>query len=610
MKVTYWAVLCAATAMLTPRPSDACGGFFCGPPPDDPDLPRPVYQTGELVLFVEGPDEVEAHIQIQYAGVANDFSWVVPVQVVPEIDFGSDEAFFALAGGTAPVYASTQSSHDCPRCLPCYAGDADADTDGDTDGDTDYDSDSGTGSGGGGVQIIDSGIVGPFETVTLASDDTTALTTWLSDNGYDIPDTAFPIIDSYVAANFYFVGLKLTKDAETGDLRPIVLRMQGAGLTPCVPLRLTAIAAAQDMPVRVWTLADDRAVSTNFQEVVPNDFFLHFPQGTETPDEILAAAIDEAGGRGFAVDYAGDDGFFDVAMDTRRYDTDSLATLDDPVAFVDGMTAQGFTQSRLVLSLLREFIPRPASVPAEVDDSTFYECLDCDDPGCVDCYEDDIAGQPFDPVAFAAALQENVVRPISDLSNLAATRSYLTALRSVISPGEMTEDPEFAFRSDLPRVGRVRSASRTIECQGSILPDDDYDSYVTPEGIRADRNRTGVIPPSYRSMPSLLRSFVRDGEGDELSLEQTDEIEAALSTSIPDPIALADDTACECGRSDGRDGGGDADADADTDSDGDGDAAVNTGGGSLCAMAPGRAGPGGVLCVAIALGFAVARRKT
>ncbi len=582
-----WSILALvfACALVGPREAEACGGFFCDspppdPPPDEPDLPLPVYQTGELVLFVADETQVEAHIQIQYAGEANEFSWVVPVQAVPEIDFGSDEAFFALAAQTTPSFPIDNRRAGCPTCLDCpiednyyYGGDTDSDMDADVDTDADSDAD---GDGGEEVHILDSGVVGPFETVTLASDDAAALTTWLSDNGYVIPETAYPIIDSYVSAGFYFVGLKLTKDATTGDLRPIVLRMTGANLTPCVPLRLTAIAAAQEMPVRVWVLGDQRAVSTNYHDVEVND--LPAAAGFEGYDPLVSRAIDEAGGRGFVTEYAGDSIGVTIEINPSQFNTSTLETISDPAQFLDAMVSQGFTQSRLVLGLLRQYIPKPEGL--DVSDATFYECLECDvyygyDAGCTECYEDDIVGQPFDPVGFASALEENIVRPMRELHAQFRAHPYLTALHGTMSPNEMTVDPEFAYRSDLPPVAAARPAIRTEQCRGSIAEGDDYTQMSTAAGLVA----------SYRSLdanqPALLRAYLRDGGDDELVMDQEDDILEVANGAIPEAVAISDDVYCECGRSDGRDQASNPQSRG-----GDGDAGSRDGG-SLCAAAPG-----------------------
>src|SRR5262245_9121777 len=83
-----------------PRIAEACGGTFC----DNGPMPMPVDQTGENVAFVMLKDQVEAHIQIQYRGEAPKFSWVVPVQSLPEVEVGSQGLFDKLLQATVPVY--------------------------------------------------------------------------------------------------------------------------------------------------------------------------------------------------------------------------------------------------------------------------------------------------------------------------------------------------------------------------------------------------------------------------------------------------------------------------------------------------------------------------
>jgi len=52
--------------VATPRDASACGGTFCDTGP----RAMPVDQTGENIIFVMEPGQVEAHIQIQYRGDA------------------------------------------------------------------------------------------------------------------------------------------------------------------------------------------------------------------------------------------------------------------------------------------------------------------------------------------------------------------------------------------------------------------------------------------------------------------------------------------------------------------------------------------------------------
>src|SRR5205809_388416 len=82
----------ALAGVSAPRVAKACGGTFC----DNGPKPMPVDQTGENIAFVMLPGMVEAHIQIQYKGEAAKFSWVLPVQALPEVEVGSQGLFDKL----------------------------------------------------------------------------------------------------------------------------------------------------------------------------------------------------------------------------------------------------------------------------------------------------------------------------------------------------------------------------------------------------------------------------------------------------------------------------------------------------------------------------------
>src|SRR5689334_14688664 len=90
----------AATWGSATRDAHACGGTFCDSGPRF----MSVDQTGENILFVMQPGKVEAHIQIQYKGDAPHFSWVLPVQALPDFSVGSEALFTRLLQATVPSY--------------------------------------------------------------------------------------------------------------------------------------------------------------------------------------------------------------------------------------------------------------------------------------------------------------------------------------------------------------------------------------------------------------------------------------------------------------------------------------------------------------------------
>ncbi len=514
-------LLALAAATFAPASADACGGFFCNN--------QPIDQSGEKILFVMDEGHVTAHIQIQYQGTSEQFSWVVPTTVVPEVSVGTDEIFPILSGETQPYVSREYSERNCEDRGGYFgaqdgASDAGAGPDGDIDGDADYD----------GVDIVDSGIVGPFEWVTLDSEDTEALLDWLRENDYVIPEAAYPIVDSYVSADSYFVGLKLTKDSETGDLQPIVLSMDTD--EACVPLRLTAIAATDNMPVYVWFVGRGRAVSTNWPDLVLDDVQLHHPAarggrygyyggyyGNDPYADLVSNAIDAAGGRAFVTDFAGASWPLLRAIDSGRYETSRIAGLTDAQRVMDELSRQGFSASQLLMGILAEFMPVPDGVEAR----DFYNCPSC--------YVDET--YTFDPVGLAQALEDRIAGPLREIESDVARQTHLTRLYTTISPSEMTEDPFFGINRDLPLVDRPREATVIRDCRGTRSDADDFEEITTENGHHFCAALDGTDAPPAPLVERLVQYDV-SGAG-EVVEDNTREIDAAAycgAGGLPPPV--------------------------------------------------------------------------
>jgi hypothetical protein len=406
----------------------------------------PVDQSGEHLLFgIEEDGTVVAHIQIQYQGAAEDFAWVLPLPAEPEVSVGTDEVFRTLRQLTDPRLMVEWTNPDECGYYGYYAPEGDFNGAGLVDGDADQDE---------GVEVLQQGPVGPYDMAVVASDSAEALMTWLTDNDYVIPETSAPAVESYVNDDYVFVALRLQKDRAVGDLQPIVVQFPEEG--PCVPLRLTAIAATPDMPIYAWVLADGRAVSTNFLDVEPNWAAVDWLRGAGNYADVLRRAVDEATGHALVTEYAGAASVLERAFWwENRFDVDALRDLDDPITFVDALIGQGFSGSTELMGLLRTFIRKPDSL-ADVDDQDFYNCLGC--------YAEELAGMDFDPEAFADALQAVIVQPLIDAQALADRHPYLTRLYTAISPEEMTDDPIFRFNMDLGDVSNVHTAEATALC--------------------------------------------------------------------------------------------------------------------------------------------------
>jgi Uncharacterized protein conserved in bacteria (DUF2330) len=436
----------------------ACGGLFCNSRPPDPFAPLPVAQTGENVVFAiekdpaGGATTLTAHIQILYAGDAAQFSWIVPVDAAPMIGVGTDRLFSTLAGLTQPQFFTQQVMDG--QCIPSPAVPANG-------AGVFPPSLAGTGGAagsvsGGGVIVSFMGAVGPYEASVIKSDDPIGLKTWLQDNGYVVSDQAAGLIDSYVRAGKYFVALKLLNGVGVKAIQPVVLTFKG--IEPCVPLRLTAIAANPDMQVRMWVLADRRAVPKNFLEFKVDEARIDWLNGGANYNALVTEAANEAGGNAFATEYAGAASIAARSLWTEgQFNLTALQAAMTPPAYVQALLNMGLANDSQTLVLLAKYIPMPAAVKAMgVTDSTFY--------GNLAFYWAQYRFPPYDLAMLTSDIASKIIEPRHTAQLMIDAHPYLTRLNTFISPEEMNVDPLFIINRDLPDVPLIHSATFRIIC--------------------------------------------------------------------------------------------------------------------------------------------------
>jgi MYXO-CTERM domain-containing protein len=468
------AVVAAAVSSFTPKSARACGGTFC-----DNSGPRamPVDQTGENIIFVMEPGQVEAHIQIQYRGEAPRFSWIVPVQALPDIQVGSEALFDRVLAATVPTFGFQMQFDTCDNA----------------NGGVSTKGGFGTGAGGGsngapgsGPTVVLQKVVGAFDVTVLMGGTAAEVTAWLDSNGYQTPPNATQLLDGYVMRGFFFVAVKLTGGAGLDEIHPLVLRY--AGTSPCVPIKLTAVAAVEDMGVRTFFLGTKRVVPKNYKHVVPNPVRLDWATAGSNYNQLVGRAADSpvADGHAFVTEYAGPAAIVGAgAIGSPSWNATPFFTAS-PVDVIDLLQKQGLVscsggycdyQHPLLLPLLREYLPAPATLPPSPDvpsgisdpstiEGYFY--------GCLSCYRSSINANKWNGPAFASALASRIVDPSRHADELIANWPYLTRMFTTISPAEMTEDPEFQERGDLKTVAASGSGTLRVTCSGSramTLPD-------------------------------------------------------------------------------------------------------------------------------------------
>jgi len=432
----------------------------------------PVDQTGENILFHIGDGTVEAHIQILYdaESEAEQFAWLIPVTAIPEFEVGSQPLFEAVLNASVPSYGISVQADFC----------------GADDGDAANGTGLSTGDGGEGGNdgvgesdnptVVLTTTVGAFEIAVLDGGTVDGVMQWLADNGYQQDEAARPLIEQYLAEQFLFVAMKLNNDAEVGEIHPVVIRY--AGVEPCVPIRLTRIAAVEDMDIRVFFLQDARVVPTNYRHVLVNPLKLDWFNNASNYKEVISMAVDAqaADGNAFVTEYAGTSAvvptwqIFQAQWNAAPFE----AFVESPVGVVDALAAQSLMSCDLewdvncsynhplLEGLVNQFIP----VPAGLDANAFYECLEC--------YAAQIDLTAWDAALFAQRLEERLFAPGKQAVALLEQNPYLTRMYTTISPAEMNADPMFRINTSLPDVANFNIATQTNHCDGSTtvaLPD-------------------------------------------------------------------------------------------------------------------------------------------
>jgi hypothetical protein len=518
-----------SVASFAPADASACGGTFC-----NSNAPQvlPIDQTGENILFVMDGETVEAHIQIQYQGDAARFAWVIPVQATPTFRVGSQQLFTNMLGATVPTY-SLQNTYSCPTAN-CSSGKGGAA--GSSAGFGSAGSSGGANAPPEGPTITFRGAVGAFDIVVLSGGTAAEVTDWLETNQYfPVPGTT-DILQKYLEQGYLFVAVKLTNGADIDEIHPLVVSY--AGSTPCVPIRLTAVGAVEDMDIRTFFLGDMRAVPSNYRHVYLEPLRIDFSSPTNYK-KTVSEAVDSPGANGhaFVTEYAGRSS---VVSPVGLWSSSWNAAAFESISAVDvvhwlnnqglvtcskawvprdqigspGATGTGGTGGQggnsgfaggggvsidpggetvyvevcgpshpLVGPILHQYLPPPEGM----DERVFY--------GDLSSYSSLIDTAAFSSLGFAADLNERVIEPGKHAMDLLAAHTFLTRMYTTLSPAEMTEDPEFTFRDDLPQVDPSSVATRQNQCNacytwrypGDIVVYSETQNPIFPAGIPAAR---------------------------------------------------------------------------------------------------------------------------
>jgi hypothetical protein len=275
--------------------------------------------------------------QIAYSGNPTEFAYVIPARPGTRLEVSNDGWFAALDASTRPIIMSPQNGGGFGGG---YGGDSRS-TGGQTTG-----SSGGGGSGGccaggsdamfaesapawnenggassagaGGnsgpeeaaaadpVQIVSQSVVGPYETVTLRSEDPEALFEWLQANGFAIPDESKPIVEDYVTAGLDFIAMRMrpSPTQQTRAMEPI--RILSPGADPTLPLRMMRIGSGANLGVTLFVIGEARYRAKTFPNVTidASKIIWDYSKNKSNYVELSKTAMTSGDGRGWLTEYA------------------------------------------------------------------------------------------------------------------------------------------------------------------------------------------------------------------------------------------------------------------------------------------------------------------
>lgn len=225
--------------------------------------------------------------QFQYSGRPEDFSWVLPVRGMVDIQLASGRFFDVLDAATAVRVSAP--ARVCPQSNRGLLATS---------------ADSSEAGGAGGVQVISTAVVGPYQTVTLRSTDGDALSGWLRANGYAIPAATEPVIQYYTQLRMDFVALRLRPGEGIQSMQPVRVRFSTP--TPVLPLRMISAGVADKVGVTLFVIGEGRWEAMNFPNALVDRAALTWDFDTNQSNypALFTAAVRNAQGRGWVTESA------------------------------------------------------------------------------------------------------------------------------------------------------------------------------------------------------------------------------------------------------------------------------------------------------------------
>jgi hypothetical protein len=267
----------------------ACGGCFGFGSSNAP-------VVGHRMAFALSEGRTVLWDQFEYSGAPEEFSWVLPIAPGAYLEQSSDAWFEALEAYTQvtvtppPLNCTSRGGDGCGSFASADSASA-------------FESPSGLPSEPS-VSVLRRQTVGPYDTVTLRSTSGDALSAWLVDNGFVIPDDIRPIILAYVSEGADFIALRLRPGAGVTQMTPVrVVTPEGPAV---LPLRMVAAGIGQSVDIVLYLIGEARYAMPDLLEVEADldALSFDFARGTSNYLELQQRALARNDGHVFLTAYA------------------------------------------------------------------------------------------------------------------------------------------------------------------------------------------------------------------------------------------------------------------------------------------------------------------
>jgi hypothetical protein len=298
--VALAAALAVAVALTAAPTASAFCGFYVAKADTD------LFNEASKVVLVRDGGRTVLTMASDYRGEPEEFALVVPVPTFLErgqIHVGNQAAVDHLDAYTAPRLVEYHDPNPCHVYLMREAAAAETTVMGMADGRAEAL----------GVTVEARYTVGEYDILILSAKESAGLETWLTENGYRIPDGASEVLASYLkrGMRFFVAKVNLGEQRRLGYsfLRPL----QVAYETPkfMLPIRLGTVNAAGPQELFVFALTrTGRVETTNYRTVrLPSDLdvplFVEDEFG-EFYKAMFARQVDEHDMRAVFLEYAWD----------------------------------------------------------------------------------------------------------------------------------------------------------------------------------------------------------------------------------------------------------------------------------------------------------------